>query len=109
MTAFINLPGIGGSDAGHWQTAWEASDTRFSRIAPGSWDEPRLDDWIEALDRSAAAAPSTPILVAHSLGCLLVAHWAARRPGAAVAGVFLVGVPDPNGPASPPTACPFRP
>ncbi len=34
--------------------------------------------------------PLTPVLAAHSLGCALVAQWAADRGGEGVAGAFLV-------------------
>lgn len=47
-----------------------------------------------------------PLLVAHSLGCLLVAHWAGRVP---VAGALLVAPPDPNDPAFPAKAASFAP
>ncbi|MET3666302.1 putative alpha/beta hydrolase family esterase [Caulobacter sp. 1776] len=40
------------------------------------------------------------MLVAHSLGCLLVAHWWARG-GQGARGAFLVATPDPDGPAFP--------
>lgn len=99
MTAVITLPGIGDSDEHHWQTFWERGDPAIRRFAPTDWDNPDLEDWIAALDRVLAAASEPPILVAHSLACLLVAHWAARqsRPlSRPVRGAFLVGVPDPN-------------
>jgi predicted alpha/beta hydrolase family esterase len=46
------------------------------------------------------------MLVAHSLACLLVAHWVARTRGR-VAGAFLVSVPDPEGPSFPAAAHSF--
>lgn len=106
MDIFITLPGIGGSGGDHWQTLWEAADGRFHRFAPSSWDSPDLDDWIAALDAAVAASPVPPVLVAHSLACLLVAHWQAlsRRD---VRGAMLVAVPDPEGPAFPPQARSF--
>jgi hypothetical protein len=42
------------------------------------WLEPRLDDWLGALDRRIRECPAPPVLAAHSLACPLVAHWAAR-------------------------------
>lgn len=104
MAAIVTLPGIGGSGEAHWQSLWEASDPSMARFQPASWDQPELDDWIAALDRAVLAAAGPPLLVAHSLACLLVAHWAARREesaGVAVRGAFLVAVPDPDGPAFP--------
>ncbi|HWL88738.1 MAG TPA: alpha/beta hydrolase, partial [Polyangiaceae bacterium] len=47
----------------------------------------------------------------HSLGCLLVAHWAsaarANDAAAPVAGAFLVAIPDSNSAAFPPEAASF--
>jgi uncharacterized protein len=96
MSAIIILPGIGGSEDSHWQTAWEKSDSSMVRFQPSDWDNPDLDDWLSALDLAIEQVPDAPILVAHSLACLLVAHWAARDRRHQVRGAFLVGVPDPN-------------
>ncbi|THK37240.1 serine hydrolase family protein [Ensifer sp. MPMI2T] len=100
MTSIIILPGIGGSGEAHWQTLWEKEDPKMQRFRPTSWDEPDLADWISALERSVAAAPKPPILVAHSLACLLVAHWQ-QASTLTVAGAFLVAVPDPQAAAFP--------
>lgn len=96
----IILPGIGGSDDCHWQTRWEDTNPQMRRFQPGNWDLPDLADWISALDRAVGTATSPPLLVAHSLACLLVAHWQAvsSRP---IAGAFLVAVPDPESDAFP--------
>lgn len=70
------------------------------RFRPKDWDNPDLDDWIEALDRAIGKTAEAPILVAHSLACLLVAHWAARA-CYPIAGAFLVAVPNPDSPSFP--------
>ena len=75
MTDIVILPGIGGSGALHWQTRWEKTNPRYRRFQPTDWNQPDLEDWISALDRAVGAAPKPPLLVAHSLACLLVAHW----------------------------------
>ncbi len=106
MSPIIILPGIGDSGPAHWQSLWQAQDTTMRRFAPGDWDAPDLSDWIAALDRAVAEADAPPLLVAHSLACLLVAHWA-TRPHAPVAGVFLVAVPDAWGPMFPAEAASF--
>jgi len=108
MVDIIMLPGIGGSGEAHWQTRWEQAEARFSRFSPASWDEPELGNWIEALERAASACERPPVLVAHSLACLLVAHWSATsRTGCA--GAFLVSVPDPLGERFPAQAASFAP
>lgn len=103
MATFIMLPGIGGSGATHWQTHWEAGDPCFTRFRPGDWDRPDLADWLGALEDSIARAKAPPVLVAHSLACLLVAHAAPRIAGR-VKGAFLVAVPDPASPVFPQAA-----
>ncbi|MFE1712851.1 alpha/beta hydrolase, partial [Streptomyces sp. NPDC058728] len=47
-----------------------------------------------ALDEAVAACPGPPVLVAHSLGCTTLAHWAARTPTASVRPALLVAPPD---------------
>jgi uncharacterized protein len=88
------VPGWTNSSPQHWQTLWERADPeRFRRVAQRDWDDPLREDWIRALDEAIAGCAQPPVLVAHSLGCIAVAHWAAafRRP---VAGALLVAPAD---------------
>lgn len=87
------LPGYGDSGPDHWQSRWEAADPRLRRVAQRDWLEPKLDDWVSTLEREVFACPTPPVLAAHSLGCILVAHWAqrTRRP---VRGALLVAPVD---------------
>ncbi|TIM38270.1 MAG: serine hydrolase family protein, partial [Mesorhizobium sp.] len=94
MTDFIIVPGIGGSGEAHWQTRWQRVNPAMRRFMPASWELPDFDDWIAALETAVSEAKTPPVLVAHSLGCLLVAHWQ-RISGRDVSGAFLVAVPDP--------------
>ncbi|HEY9100990.1 RBBP9/YdeN family alpha/beta hydrolase [Chitinimonas sp.] len=102
----ILLPGIGNSGETHWQTHWERADERMRRFAPTNWDAPDLADWIAALERAVAVASTPPFLIAHSLSCLLVAHWA-RQSRLPVAGALLVAVPDPTSASFPQAAAEF--
>ena len=106
MTDFIILPGIGGSDESHWQTHWEREDKAMRRFTPASWDAPDFTNWLAALELAVATAPTPPVLIAHSLSCLLVAHWQ-KLSGLPVRGAFLVAVPDPASPVFPPNAGDF--
>ncbi|TSE08960.1 serine hydrolase family protein [Mesorhizobium intechi] len=94
MTHFIILPGSGGSGPAHWQSRWEDANPAMRRFRPSSWDLPDFTDWLAALEAAVVAAPEPPVLVAHSLSCLLIAHWqtVSQRP---VTAALLVGVPDP--------------
>jgi uncharacterized protein len=94
------LPGIGSSGPQHWQTLWEREHPAYVRVEQRDWDNPVCDEWVAALERAAQAAGPQCVLVAHSLACLVVAHWAAR-PHAPVAAALLVAVPDPSGPSFP--------
>jgi predicted alpha/beta hydrolase family esterase len=87
------LPGYGDSGPLHWQSLWEAADPRLRRVQQRDWLEPRLDDWLAALDREIAACTAAPVLVAHSLGCALVAHWVKRNGGLAARGALLWRLP----------------
>ncbi|NTA19405.1 RBBP9/YdeN family alpha/beta hydrolase [Agrobacterium tumefaciens] len=106
MTEIIHLPGIGNSGKLHWHTLWEDADPSIRRFAPTSWDDPDLSDWIAALEEAVRAAQTPPILVAHSLACLLVAHWY-HVSDLPIRGAMLVAVPDPASPAFPPQAISF--
>ncbi|MEP2715274.1 alpha/beta hydrolase [Pseudophaeobacter sp.] len=98
-TPKIISPEYGGSGEGHWLTHWEASSSDYDRITPKSFDRPDLYDWLDALENTVAIQSSAPILVAHSLGCLLVAEYL-HRSKANAAGVSMVAVPNPDGPNS---------
>ncbi|MEA3177447.1 MAG: serine hydrolase [Gammaproteobacteria bacterium] len=73
----IILPGIGGSGNDHWQTLWKQRGMSGPVFEPSSWDTPDLDDWAAALERAVRSTKHPPLLIAHSLACLLVAHWGA--------------------------------
>lgn len=102
------IPGIHNSGPGHWQSLWQTRHADVARVEQTDWDHPVCDAWVQALDDAIAAAAQPPILVAHSLGCLVAVHWAARhhRP---LHALLLVAVPDPEGPAFPADARGFFP
>ena len=72
------LPGWLDSGPDHWQSRWQATHG-YTRVAQHDWARPLRGDWIARLeDVVLAQEPNLPItLVAHGLGCLLVAAWAA--------------------------------
>jgi predicted alpha/beta hydrolase family esterase len=97
FSTVLILPGIGNSGPLHWQTLWEKSHPDFMRVQQRDWDNPVCEEWAAALEAAAKRAGPQVVLVAHSLACLTIAHWAAR-PHAPVAGALLVAVPDQHGP-----------
>ena len=93
------IPGIGDSNADHWQSLWQASDPEFIRVQQHDWEYPVCSEWLDSLDESIAHEDA--ILIAHSLGCLLVAHRAAQA-GHRIKSALLVAPPSPTAPAGSP-------
>ena len=96
-TPILILPGYGDSGPDHWQSHWERDDPACRRVVQHDWLEPKLADWLAALDRAVRACAAPPVLAAHSLACALVAQWAAR-PTAPVKGALLVAPADVDSP-----------
>ncbi|MFO0731291.1 MAG: alpha/beta hydrolase [Nitrospiraceae bacterium] len=102
------VPGIGNSGARHWQTRWERRHPWWRRVRQRDWDRPDRMDWVGGLERALRACVAPPVLIAHSLGCLTVAHWAAQA-DCPVKAAFLVAPPDPSSPSFPNQAHGFHP
>lgn len=107
-TTALILPGIGNSGPDHWQTLWEAAHPSFMRVKQRDWDKPVCEEWVESLEKHVVRADNDVVLVAHSLACLVVVHWAART-RRTVKGALLVAPPDPDGTAFPKEATGFSP
>jgi len=108
MTRYLTIPGWSGSGPGHWQSHWEHDLANASRVEMPDWFQPRRADWVAAIDAAVLAAPEPPILIAHSLGCHAVAHWA-ERSTQRVRGALLVAPPDLERKACPPALRDFAP
>lgn len=102
------VPEIGDSGPRHWQTLWQARHTDWRRVVQQDWTHPRREKWVEVFEAALADYSGPPVIVAHSIGCLVIAHWASRS-ARTVRGAFLVAVPDPRAPAFPVTAEGFDP
>jgi predicted alpha/beta hydrolase family esterase len=87
------VPGLGGSGLDHWQTHLERALPGLARVQQDDWDRPDAVRWIDRLVRAVEAHPGA-VLVAHSLGCPLVAHVAARRPDLPIVAALLVAPAD---------------
>jgi hypothetical protein len=90
------VPGIGNSGPAHWQSYWESAHDSYARVQQHDWEHPVCADWVSALELAAQRAAPGVLIAAHSLGCLVVAHWLART-SVRIAGALLVAVPDPRG------------
>lgn len=100
------LPGIGNSGPLHWQSLWEQANPDFIRIQQRDWNKPICEEWVSTLERAVKNTGPNVVLVAHSLACLTVAHWAAGT-DLAIKAALLVAVPDPSGPSFPKEAIGF--
>mgnify|MGYP001765288867 CR=1 FL=1 len=90
----LTLPGWGNSGLHHWQTRWQAA-FGHQRVEQADWEAPTRPDWVARLEHSLQTTPQPSVLVAHSLGCHLVAHWAAAAADTrGVRAAFLVAPPD---------------
>ena len=106
---FLLLPGWLDSDATHWQTRWELGHGAH-RVAQDDWLWPKRGDWMARLDEVLLAFNQPAVLIAHSLGCQLVAAWAAHsRHTSRVRAALLVAIPDPERDDMPPNMFNWRP
>ncbi|HEX9820987.1 MAG TPA: alpha/beta hydrolase [Methylomirabilota bacterium] len=104
------VPGWGDSGPAHWQSLWEKANPDFRRVVQRDWLYPVCAEWVETLTREIHAAGRPVVLVAHSLGCIAVAHCARARAGALpVHGTLLVAPPDVEHPDFPPVSEGFAP
>ncbi len=102
------LPGLGGSGPDHWQSRWEKLHPDWQRVEQGDWQNPDYTSWSRVLEHAVAACTQAPLLIAHSLGCLLAARWISET-APALHGVLLVAPPDPQAPSFPAVASSFSP
>lgn len=106
------LPGWLNSGPSHWQSRWETLHG-FQRVLQADWQWPRRGDWMAQLEDVLLADEDRPrptLLVAHSLGCHLVAAWAAHSQNTAqVQGALLVAPPDTERDDMPPQLHNWRP
>jgi predicted alpha/beta hydrolase family esterase len=93
------LPGLYNSGPAHWQSLWESALPNISRVQQKNWDQPNCPDWLASLDQKISDTKESVVIVAHSLGCALLAHWAqssllASADRDKVRGALLVAPPD---------------
>jgi predicted alpha/beta hydrolase family esterase len=88
------LPGWQNSGPAHWQSRWECL-YGYQRVEQHDWMRPLRGDWTARLEEVVLDADGPVVLVAHSLGCILTAWWAAHSQHTAkVRGALLVAPGD---------------
>jgi uncharacterized protein len=70
------LPGWENSGPQHWQSLWEQRHG-YVRVDQHDWLRPLRGDWVARLEDVVLSCDEPAVLVAHSLGCMLVAAWSA--------------------------------
>jgi hypothetical protein len=76
-TNILILPGWQGSGPRHWQSLWQTRHG-YQRVEQHDWMQPLRGDWIARLEDVVLSTSASAVLVAHSLGCMLVAAWASH-------------------------------
>lgn len=103
------LPGWLDSGPTHWQSRWQAMHGD-QRVEQDDWAWPKRGDWMARLEEVLLQHSGPAVLVAHSLGCHLVAAWAAHtRHAAKVTCAMLVAPPDLDRADLPPQLVTWRP
>ncbi len=88
------LPGWQNSGPAHWQSRWECL-YGYQRVEQHDWMRPLRGDWLAQLEQAVLGADAPVLLVAHSLGCIQVAAWAAHsRHTSRIQGALLVAPPE---------------
>lgn len=103
------VSGLWDSGPQHWQTHWMKDQPDWTKVAHRDYTAPERDEWVAELDAAIAACEGPPILLAHSLGCMLVAQWALSGSALKVAGAVLVAPSDVEAPSYPVDANGFAP
>ncbi|MGH8797388.1 MAG: RBBP9/YdeN family alpha/beta hydrolase, partial [Caldimonas sp.] len=90
-------PGLRDAVAQHWQTLLEARLRTAGKavVAVPTMGREELDvaTRVAAIERTAQAVAAPLVVMAHSAGCIMLAHWA-RETKRAVAGALLAVPPD---------------
>lgn len=87
------VPGLRDHVEQHWQTWLQANDPAMCSVPPMGRDDLSCARRVAAIEQAAQAINGPLLLVAHSAGCLMVAHWA-RQTRRAVHGALLAAPPD---------------
>ncbi|MDQ1194511.1 alpha/beta hydrolase [Agrobacterium sp. SORGH_AS 787] len=89
MCTTLIVPGLNGSPPGHWQDHWLRDDPTAKLVDQDDWQCPVLEDWLTRFETALAGAEEAYV-VAHSLGCLLIANMASRPLATRIKAALLV-------------------
>ncbi|MBD8050302.1 RBBP9/YdeN family alpha/beta hydrolase [Limnohabitans radicicola] len=89
------VPGLRDHVQAHWQTLLAAQLTKVHTVPPMGREDLDCAKRVQAIEAAMAAIDGPVVLVAHSGGCVMVAHWAHTSQHAhRVVGALLATPPD---------------
>jgi predicted alpha/beta hydrolase family esterase len=90
------VPGLHDSGPAHWQSWLQGLHRHSLRVQQDDWAEGNVERWSAAVDGALARQPAGRwIAVAHSFGCLALAHHLSSRPDSGIVAALLVAPADP--------------
>lgn len=78
QVSYLIVPGWNGSPENHWQSHWHRTLPGARRVEQQEWQLPLVQQWVAQLEQDVRALQGPVVLIAHSLGCITLAHWASR-------------------------------
>lgn len=87
------VPGLRDHVQEHWQTQLAQQMPNSVTVPPLEQDKLSCQARLDAIDRALETIEGPVIIVAHSAGCMMVAHWALRR-ARPIAGAVLAAPAD---------------
>lgn len=88
------VPGLRDHVPEHWQTLLASKLPRVVSVAPLEQDKLSCAARVNAIDRALATIDGPVIIVAHSAGAMMIAHWAVRSATRNIAGALLAAPAD---------------
>lgn len=88
------VAGLGDSRETHWQNYWLQHFETTQKVIQKDWNYPILKDWLENLNTAIESTEGEIIIVAHSLACSLISHWAKENKNQKIVGALLVAPAD---------------
>lgn len=90
----LMVPGWNNSGPLHWQSRWQSQAHHIQRVEQDDWVRPDPGSWIANLDAAIQSSSQPVVVIAHSLGCITLAHWAHQHHSDKVAAALLVAPAD---------------